>query len=425
MTAASTLSAGHATDAAVWPVDDLLRRVLRALDLALTVVEAFGHDGYEDPVHPELGFGPEKVVAEAAMLAYAAGTSTDDPRVAARVARLTSALGPLARSDEALADLLVHPFRVTKRVVPHVLLRELGLPHDAFDAVAAPRFERLLRFSCEAPQPVMAERAWIARRWSGADAAFVDPHGPFSKPFDLADHSREFAYGLTHLIFYVTDFGREPGVVLGRRVDELLRDVDALVLRYLDAADYDLVAELLTAWPMLRQPWSATARFAWRVLTAAEDAVGVLPCFNLDLDRLDALAPAEQTRYARAMSYHTALVMGLLCAVSLRDGATPVRRISADAGSAAVADEVFALLAPNGAHWPDEFAKLDPAERAALGPALVRLGLLRAVRNADAPSIQRLLALAERQGIALGPVGAMAVDLMGALSGAARFAGEP
>lgn len=425
MTAPTTLSDGHATDAAVWPTDDLLRRVLRALDLAHTVVEALGHDGYDDPVHPELGFGPEKVVAEAAMLAYAAGTSSDDPRVAAGVARLTAALGPLARSQEALADLLVHPFRVTKRVVPHVLLRELGLPHEAFDAVAAPRFQRLLRFSCEAPQPVMAERAWIARRWHSTDAVFVDPHGPFTKPFDLADHSREFAYGLTHLIFYVTDFGREPDVVLGRPVDELLRDIDALVLRYLDAADYDLVAELLTAWPMLRRPWSATARFAFRVLASAEDAVGVLPCFNLDIERLDALEPAEQTRYARAMSYHTALVMGLLCAVSLREGATPAVRISAaaDGGNVDVADEVLSLLEFNGAHWPDEYARLDASARAALGPALIRLGLLRAVRNADAPSIQRLLSLAERRGVALGPVGAMAVDLMGALSDAVRFAG--
>ena len=57
---------------AVWPAADLERRVIRALDFAASAVSDFGETGYADAVRPALGFGPEKVVAEAAMLAYVA-----------------------------------------------------------------------------------------------------------------------------------------------------------------------------------------------------------------------------------------------------------------------------------------------------------------------------------------------------------------
>lgn len=52
--------------------DDLISRLGYALDFASAAVVEFGEVGYADREQPALSFVPEKVVAEATMLAYAA-----------------------------------------------------------------------------------------------------------------------------------------------------------------------------------------------------------------------------------------------------------------------------------------------------------------------------------------------------------------
>ena len=69
------------TDRSTQPVSDLEQRVHHALDLAARVVEAFADTGFVDVVATYNSFGPEKVVAETAMLLHAASGVRERPAV--------------------------------------------------------------------------------------------------------------------------------------------------------------------------------------------------------------------------------------------------------------------------------------------------------------------------------------------------------
>ncbi len=390
----SAISFGQAASpVAAWPEADLTRRLMRALDFAAVVVADFGTTGYADPVRPALGFGPEKVVAEATMLAYAA-SRVPSPAVHRRVAALVSDLAPLARSRAALADLVLHPDRAFKRAVPHVLLTRLGQPDIAFDAPARAACNRVLSSAADEAATVHAERQWIAALW-GLDApARVDPTQTtaLGRPVNLLADGREDPYGLTHLLFYVTDFGRRTPR-LGRPRADLLADVEALLVRYLDRDDFDLCAELLMAWPQLRAPWSPTAAFAFQVLAVAEDEVGVLPCGNVDSDRLATLQGPERTRYARATSYHTALVMGFLCAVCLAADTPPPSGCCVRPPA----------QVPAGSQWERVAAVCRPEQHGQLAPMRTAIAIDRALRAKDFRALHLLLGSTDAQTPGLGP----------------------
>jgi hypothetical protein len=409
-----------ATAVAVWPASDLERRVIRALDFAAAAVADFGETGYADPVRPALGFGPEKVVAEAAMLAYVAHGANGSHALRDRVDALARQLGPLVRSPRALADMALNPDQVFRRSVPHVLLTALGHRDEAFDALAAERCARVLSHAVDQPATVIAERRWVTAVWDrplpavqGAGSGTVLTH-----PFDLLVGSREDPYGFTHLLFYVTDFGRAVPAELGRPAGAILADVEALVIRYLDQGDYDLVGELLMAWPQLREEWSPVAAFAFRVLAHVEDEVGVLPCGNVDPERLASLAGAERTRYARAASYHTALVMGFLCAVGLRGDTAPPTALA----GAEHPDEAWqtfrARLDDHPGDWLPVFDRCDASEKRVLAPMLCGLVITQALRVQDFAAVHEALAAARRFGLPPHPLQTAATDLLRALAAA-------
>ncbi len=406
---------------AAWPAADLERRVLRAVQFASVAVADFGETGYADPVRPALGFGPEKVVAEAAMLAYVAhGVGSTAVRDA--VDALARQIEPLVRSPQALAGMARNPDQVFRRAVPHVLLTALGLPDDAFDEVAAELCDRVLAHAIDQPPTVMAERRWITRLWCRPLPVLPDPRTGtvLTRPFDLLGGSREDPYGLTHLLFYVTDFGRWPEPGAWRPHDAILADVEALVLRYLDHGDYDLVGELLMAWPQLREAWSPAAVFAFRVLACVEDAVGVLPCGNVDPDRLARLAGAQRRRYARAASYHTALVMGFVCAVGLREGGAPPTAIVGPQYPEGAWRTFRDALDGHPGDWLPVFDSCSEVEKRALAPMLCGLVITKALRCSDYAAAHAALEAAQRFGLPTHPLQTAAHDLLGALGAAAQ-----
>jgi hypothetical protein len=402
---------------AVWSVADLEGRVIKALDFAAAAVSDFGETGYADAVRPALGFGPEKVVAEAAMLAYAAHTADASTALRDRVDALARQLAPLVRSPRALADMALNPDQVFRRSVPHVLLTALGHPDDVFDDFAAGQCARVLSHAVDQPATVVAERLWITTVWGRPFPPLPDSVAGtvLTDPFDLLVGSREDPYGITHLLFYVSDFGRSTPAELGRPHGEILADVEALVIRYLDQGDYDLVGELLMAWPQLRQEWSPVAQFAFRVLAHVEDEVGLLPCGNVDPERLAALEGAERTRYARAASYHTALVMGFLCAVGLRGGGPATRVVRPHCPNEAW--QAFrAMLEDRGADWLPAFDRCDEAEKRVLAPMLCGMVITQALRQQDFAALHDALAAARRFALPSHPLQTAASDLLRALS---------
>jgi hypothetical protein len=415
----STPPGQAAAGVAAWPAADLERRLVTALDFAAAAVSDFGETGYVDAVRPALGFGPEKVVAEAAMLAYAAYGASTSTVVRDRIDALARLLAPLVRSPRALADMALNPDQVFRRVVPHVLLTRMGHPDDTFDDLASDLCARVLSHAVDQPATVLEERRWITSLW-GRPLPFVPSATGtvLSRPFDLLVGSREDPYGLTHLLFYVTDFGRNLVPSVGRPRAALLADLDALVIRYLDHGDYDLVGELLMAWPQLRAEWSPVAAFAFGVLAHVEDEIGLLPCGNVDPERLASLTGAERTRYARAASYHTALVMGFLCAVALRGDHAPPTRVAGPQHADDAWPTFRAALNDHPGDWRTVFDSRSEVEKRTLAPMLAGLVITQALRQQDFAGLHDAIGAARRFGLPLQPLEGAAAELLQILASA-------
>jgi hypothetical protein len=392
------------------------------------VLSDFGDTGYTDARVSQLSFGPEKVVAEAAMLAYAASGSTERPAVRDRVDALARQLVPVVRSRRALADMALQPGRAFKHTVPHVLLTSLGYPDDKFDGIFRSRSALTIELAADLPPSAHLERQWIASHRGQAARSEIDEHTRgtlVDRPIDVLSEAREEAYAHTHLLFYLTDFGRGSPPVLPRPLDTVLAEIEGLLLRYLDLEDYDLAGELLMSWPELRASWSPAATFAFRVLAFVEDAVGVLPCGNVDLDRLGELGEVERTRYARATAYHTAFVMGFLCAASLRHSSLPTTTIEGHQYPDAAWQTFFARIDGDQGHWLQVFLECADSERRVLAPLLCNFAIVQKLRRRDFEGLHDVLMLATRFELPEHPLRTRSVDVLSALGAAMAAFDEP
>ncbi len=406
-----------------WGAPDLEARLCRALDLAVLAIGEFGAGGYVDAEVPDLSFGPEKVVAEAAMLAYAASGASAAPEVGRRVAALAAEVGPRVRSQRALVELATQPGRAFKHAVPHVLLTAMGYPHAGMDAFFRSRSLQALGLGTDLPPSARLERAWISRRWGlSADAADDLPGTFLDLPIDILSQSRDEAYALTHLLFYLTDFGRRPAQLRLRPARTVLAEVEGLLLRNLDAEDYDLSGELLMAWPQLRAGWDPVASFAFRVLARVEDEVGVLPCGNVDADRMGRLEGTERRRYALATGYHTAFVMGFLCAVTLAGDNLPPNVIEGRQYPDRVWQGFLDLIDQGQGHWLQDFATSPDAEKRVLAPLLGNFAIVQNLRRHDYSGLARALALADAADLPAHPLRHRAAELLVALGEAMTVA---
>ncbi len=410
-----------------WDANDLERRVVRALDIARATLQSFAAEGHVDVDVPALSFGPEKPVAETAMLLHAAAASRHRLAIGRRVDALAETLVPLARSDRVRMNMALNPSLALKFAVPHVLLSRLGHPDSAMDRLLAACSAASCADGHERAPSAQLERLWISLAQSGravtGEWRAHARHSLLARPLDILAGTREDAYAFTHLLFYATDFGAAP-VRMPEARSTVLRRSDSLLARYLDAEDYDLSAELLMAWPFTAAPWGPTAAFAFRVLAAVEDGAGLLPCGNMDLRRLARLEGAARARYALATGYHTAYVMGLLCAAALRPGRAPPRAIPGRRHRASLCRELRAMAKDDQGHWQAEFDCLAPDEQRALVPFLLDMTLVQRYRLRDYAGLADLLALARREGIAHSSLCLQAAELLLRIAACADSIGE-
>jgi hypothetical protein len=176
------------------------------------------------------------------------------------------------------------------------------------------------------------------------------------------------------------------------------------------------VGELLMAWPQLHEQWSSVAAFAFGVLAHVEDEVGLLPCGNIDPERLAGLEGAARTRYARAASYHTAFVMGFLCAVTLRAGTSPPTAVAGPAYPDDAWRAFRALVDHHPGDWLPVFDSRREAERRRLAPMLCGLVITQAMRQQDFAALHDAVKEAQRFGLPVQPLQTAAVDLLRMLS---------
>ena len=401
-------------DTALWNPADLEARLCRVLELAGQALAFFGVEGFTDEESPVYNFGPEKVIAETAMLAYAAAPSAASSReVRARVDALLRQLAPLARSERALVAIALQPALAPKFALPHVLLTWMGHADMECDDFIRACVRSTVGNGHDRSPTGTAECAWLGLR-ANSDAT-QPAYALLDTPLNVFEGLREDAYAFTHLVLYGTDFGRRARG-LGRRTPRVLDMAEALLARYLDVEDYDLTGEILLGWPMTRTPWSPIAAFAFRVLARVEATVGLLPCGNVDTTRLQRLSGDARTRYALAMAYHTAYVMGFACAAALGSGRTPPRPVRATAVGHAALDDVCQYLDDDKSHWQTDFVTLPRDERLALTPFVFAVTLTRKSRDRDYDTVVDLLRLAQRHRLTDTIVCKQAVALVGRLA---------
>jgi hypothetical protein len=400
---------------APWNRNDLVRRLCLSLAVADRAVTHLGETGYRDEDDLEGSFGPDKPLAETAMLLHVARAAADDVEVRSRVDELALRVAALARSHRTACAIALHPTICFQLAMPHILLGVLGLG-DA-------RLDRVLSLSAEAQshggREIVPHRdlevLWLKSLWCktvpDGELVAAASRSILNSPVDLLWGSREDAYAHTHAFMYASNFGywRLP---LPRPRADVLGDTAGLLARSLLLEDFDLAAELLMAWPLTSTPWTPSAAFGFRVLAEFEDKVGYLPAGNGAPERFARLAGREKTTYALAAAYHTAYVMGMLCGLALRPGNPVPDRIVGPLWPAALIDRLQDMIPRAATPWQQTFDGLGSDERRALAPFLLDVALLARVRSHDFSAAAQLLRLAVEHGLAGAPCCAQTAELL-------------
>ena len=389
------------------------------LDLAARAIERLAAAGYTDAAEPANNLRPEKLISETAVLLYAASPVGRGNPIGARVDKVARLLVPHARSSRMLLGVCLEPALAFDYAEAHICLGGLGHRDADFDALlrhgiksqAAPGRERV-------PHRVL-EQQWLRDVWNGSQpGSWERPRrGALSSvlngPMDLLSGNRLDVYAFTHALMYLTGFAIRPRP-LPRPRAVILAEAEAALARAVDAEDYDLSGELLMAWPLTGRSWSAAAAFGFRVLAHVEDNAGVLPAPSTRSDRLARLEGDGRTDYFLATAYHTAYVMGLLCAAALQAGKTPPAAPMASAAANGSSDEILRFLEPESRrpHWRGEFEKLAAAQRDALAGFLLNIALHRKIGQHDFGAAHELLKAGYRLGLADSPAAGQAAEML-------------
>ncbi len=399
-----------------WDRDDLAQRLCAALELARRAVVRLGTDGYADAEEPANDVRPEKVISETGLLLLAA-SRVSHAQVRASVDDVARALVPRARSERMVLGLCLEPALAWDYAQAHVFLTRLGFPDREFDELLRRSAGAQARDGRERVPYRVLEREWLRAGWRTGPGAAVPAGVPagsvLAAPMDLFGGSREDVYAFAHSLMYLTDLGIRE-CPLPRHPGEVLAEAEAAVARCLDEQDYDLGGEVLMAWPLTRAPWTAAATFGFRVLARVEDEAGLLPAPGTRLERLQALEADERTDYLLATGYHTAYVMGLLCAFSLQPGPAPPVAIPPAGGERGAADELLAFLdiGEREPHWRAEFRRLDAVERDALAGLVFAVAVRRHIGRRDFGAVRRVLEICHRRGLSDSPAASQTAELL-------------
>ena len=403
------------------------RRLLKRLGLALRIAERtiqfLGADGFNGADLPEGNFAAEKPLAETAMLLYVASRERSEPTVQKAFDDVVQNLRPYARSKRMGLDVLRYPSVCLQLATPHILLGIFGEPDSRFDDLLARSVAACASLGHEVVPYRELEIIWLRSLWRneipGRELEEVARKTALGNPIDLLNGARDDAYAHTHAVMYYTDFGnwRKP---LPRPTEEFLAESGAVLARALVIEDYDLAAEALMAWPLTSSSWSSAATFGFRVLTSLEEKVGFLPAGRLASKRLLEMAGDEKTKHALASSYHTAYVMGMLCALCLKPGMGPPFEIAGPLFSRELIEGLRAPIRKTGAHWEQVFESLSLNETAALAPFLLDVAIIPSNGRGEFAQLASLLEIAVQNGMADTTLCAQSAEL---LSRVASFAG--
>jgi hypothetical protein len=359
----------------------------------------------------------DKAVAETAMLLLCVDPIKRlDAEIERRFHAIARRLVPYARSADKLAAICLEPGWARDHAFAHVMLGRIGYTDQRFDDLFAESLRADAFFGPERLPHRRLEQEWLARL-AAKEAAPSDAGSiadtMLARPVDVLTSTRADYYAFTHAVMYATDLGV-------RRIDppresaSIAADADAALAFSLDADDYDLTAELLLTWPMLDLPWSDTAIFACGILLDVEADLGFLPGAAFNRARYDTSVGNERLRYAVATSYHSAYVMGILCATAVRRRTIPPTCIAGahrGAGAAAMLLPEFGDAGERPA-WRAAFDRLTPDRQDALASMLLAMLLQRARGRYDFRLMRTALEVALATDCVEGPAPGQAAALL-------------
>lgn len=408
-----------------WNQLDLVRRVINALEVARQMVQIIietesADTGTATQAECVWGLLREKVVSESAMLLLCLEPirSLDD-RIREQVKVVANLLIPHARHKDVLAAICLDPGLAHDHAVAHAILSRLGFPDPDVDDLLSKSLTMGPNFGPERLPHRRLEQAWLARVWNvfeppaRGDSQLV-ANSMLGRPMDALGSTRLDIYAFTHAVMYASDLGGRL-IARSRPPAAIGADAEAALAYSLDSNDFDLTAEVIMTWPMLGFAWSPAATFALSILADVEDRLGFLPGLTFDFPRYQASAGDDRLRFALATSYHTAYMMGFLCAVSLRQGCMPpaavppARRRSRGAGAA-----ILRLLSTESqtSCWKKPVDALAPCQQDSVAPLLLAVLFRRARTQGNLRLVREGLEIALAYDLIDGPAPSQAVALL-------------
>jgi hypothetical protein len=408
-----------------WDPVDLLRRVGHTLEFArrmvvsvdATVQAVSDRSPRADAMRALLR---SKIATETAMLLLCVEPLfTIDHDIEHRARELARLLIPHARHQDVLAALCLNPGMAGDHGLSHAILARLGFPDPKVDELLSESLASGPSFGPELLPYRRLEQAWRARLWP----VFRGPRAAESQviadtmlggPLDSLAATRLDLYAFTHAVMYASDLGARP--LAGQRpLAAIAADADAALALSLDTNDFDLTAELLLVWPMLRIAWSPTAAFAFTILAKTQDRTGFLPSLIFDAAAYELASEVERSQIALSSSYHSEYVMGFLCAAALIPGRSPPAVVPAAEDASPGATAALLALLPNAegnACWRQALSELAPRQRDSLAPFLIAVLLRRANTQGDLQLVETVLGVALEHGLVDGPSPGQAARLL-------------
>lgn len=403
---------------------ELLTRLTGCLEFALTFIESTRElDRCQTPGIDRTRIQTvlrDKIVAETAVLALcASAAAAAHSNIADLVAAIAKAIIPLARSSDVVSALCLDPGNSYEHAVSHVILTHLGFPDSYIDELLGQCLRDTRGSGPERMPHRILEQQWLARL--NGDTTILDRHeesvllcSMLGRPLDALRSSRMDVYGFTHAVMYASDFGlRRPR--LPRPAAAVLADAETALAVALHMADWDLSAEALLAWPMLGLSWSSSATFAFELLIQVQREDRFLPGRSFDRSHYDRLRQDEKLQYLYTTSYHATYVMGMLCAVMLREQQSPLvgKPVQKKYGKANIALCKLIRSCAKPQRWLAEMDALLPATRwDSLAPLLLVIILREASAEADLSTVRCALEIAVEHKLATLPVAVQAASLL-------------
>jgi hypothetical protein len=386
---------------------DLARRLCSALDVASKAVQSS-----DEPADAKRGLVlanlAEKVVAEVAMLILCAASVQDvDPEIDERVRAVAELIIGRARSDSVVAGICLEPGLARDHALAHLVLTRLGYRDRTTDRVLIESLRTGRGLGPERLPHRELEQEWLARLL-GMDADPLKPdsclpgRSMLGRPLDVLTSTRDDIYAFTHAVMYITDLG-ERLVELPRAAEEIGADAEAALAYALDIDDFDLAAEVLLTWPMLRIPWSDGACIGFGVIATAADELGFVPGPSFDKEHYEGLTRYRRDDYVLTSSYHTNLVWGFLCAAALRPRCSPQLTTRRPTGLDRVGDVILGLDPDCNSPLWRRARTMSVERREAIAPMLLAALLRRAANAGRFATIREALQVALVTGLAEAP----------------------